>query len=198
MKVVVVGDGAVGKTCLLLSFTANSFPGDYVPTVFDNFQANMCAPKGDKIITMNLWDTAGQEDYDKLRPLSYPQTDVFMVCYSTVDPTSLRNVKRKWLPELRTHNPDAQIVLVGTKIDLRSDERIVEKLHGLMEEPISWQAGEEFAREEKLAKYCECCALTQEGLKDAFCQVANVAMEERETGQRNRRRRRQRAMCSIM
>merc|ERR1712146_789305 len=118
----------------------------------------------------NLWDTAGQEDYDKLRPLSYPQTDAFMLCYSTIDPTSLRNVKRKWLPELRAHCPDAQIVLVGTKIDLRSDERVVQKLQELNEQPTSWQTGEAFAQEEKLAKYCECSALTQEGLKDAFCQ----------------------------
>jgi len=158
----------------------------------------MTAPKGDKLITMNLWDTAGQEDYDKLRPLSYPQTDAFMLCYSTVDPTSLRNVKHKWLPELRAHCPDAHIVLVGTKTDLRGNEKVMQKLQELNEQPISWQTGEAFAQEEKLDKYCECSALTQEGLKDAFCQVASVVIEDREQSSRARRRRRNRNFCSIM
>lgn len=51
-------------------------------------------------VSLGLWDTAGQEDYDRLRPLSYPQTDVFLVCFSIVSPTSFQNVKTKWVPEV--------------------------------------------------------------------------------------------------
>jgi GTPase SAR1 family protein len=102
-----------------------------------------------KTISLGLWDTAGQEDYDRLRPLSYPQTDVFLICFSLVSPPSFENVKTKvqsccpyqsddsdgpshgsfqWYPEISHHAPQTSVVLVGTKLDLREDPGTVEKL----------------------------------------------------------------------
>jgi len=109
IKCVVVGDGAVGKTCLLISYARNEFPLKYVPTVFDNYAVTVTI--GEEPYTLGLFDTAGQEDYDRLRPLSYPSTDVFLVCFSTVLPSSFENVKEKWAPELKHRCPKTPFLL---------------------------------------------------------------------------------------
>ena len=78
---------------------------------FDNYSAPMVC---DGVpVSLGLWDTAGQEDYDRLRPLSYPQTDVFLICYSVVSPSSFDNVSSKWVPEIRHHCADTPVLLIG-------------------------------------------------------------------------------------
>lgn len=61
--------------------------------MFDNYAVTVMI--GGEPYTLGLFDTAGQEDYDRLRPLSYPQTDVFLVCFSVVSPSSFENVREK-------------------------------------------------------------------------------------------------------
>ena len=166
LKIVPVGDGAAGKTCMLISYTTNRFPGEYVPTVFDNFSADVLI--GGVPCTVGLWDTAGQEDYDRLRPLSYPETDVFLLCFSIASPNSFENIKEKWYCEISHHCPGIPIVLVGLKLDLRDDKETVEKLREKRLASITYEQGMQMAEEIRAFKYVECSALTQEGLKNVF------------------------------
>jgi len=174
IKLVVVGDGAVGKTCMLISYTSDSFPSTYVPTVFDNYTANVMVDN--KTVSLGLWDTAGQEDYDRLRPLSYPQTDIFLICYSIANPTSYQNVRTKWWPEVQHHCPTARIILVGTKIDLRDDPETIAKLREQGQQPLTVAQGEALAKEIKAVEYMECSSLTQKGLKNVFDEALKVIL----------------------
>ncbi|KAK4055192.1 Rho GTPase [Microbotryomycetes sp. JL201] len=94
-KLVVVGDGAAGKTSLLNVFVNGEFPYVYEPTVFENHVKDIVVDGTP--IELSLWDTAGQEDFDKLRSLSYADTHIVLLCFSVDIPDSLDNVESKGL-----------------------------------------------------------------------------------------------------
>jgi len=174
IKLVVIGDGAVGKTCLLISYANNRFPEDYIPTVFDNYVVNLTA--GNQNIELGLWDTAGQEEYDRLRPLSYANAHVFLICFSVVNPTSYENVQSKWFPEMQHFCPEVPLILVGTKLDLRNDTATIEKLKATGQQPISTEMGESLAKKIKAIRYIECSAKTGENLKMVFDEAVKAVL----------------------
>jgi Ras-related C3 botulinum toxin substrate 1 len=176
IKCVIVGDGAVGKTCLLISYTTNAFPGEYIPTVFDNYSANVMVDG--RPVNLGLWDTAGQEDYDRLRPLSYPQTDVFLGAFSIISPHSFDNVKSKWWPEIQHHAPGVPIILVGTKSDLRNDQSMIQQLQAKGMSIIKPEEAQGRSEEIGAVKYLECSALTQEGFKNVFDEAIRAALNK--------------------
>lgn len=110
--------GCAGKTCMLTSYTTNAFPESYIPTVHDYYNANVMVDG--VTISLGLWDTAGQEDYDRLRPLAFPRTDVFLVCFDISSKDSLDAAASKYVPEITHHCPGVPYILVGCKSDLRS------------------------------------------------------------------------------
>lgn len=164
VKITVVGDGIVGKTCLLSTYTTGNFPDEYVPTVFEHYGQNITVD--DIEYDMTLWDTAGQEDYERLRPLSYPNTNCFLVCFS-VDRNlaSYDNVFLKWVPEVKHFCPHTPFVLVATKIDLRDDPSI---------KCYTPEDGRKLKKKVRAQSYKECSALRNEGLEDIFVEAIRV------------------------
>jgi len=176
IKVALVGDGTVGKTCILMSYICQAFLEDYVPTMFDNFSA--IEEVDGELVNVILWDTAGQEDYETIRTTTcFPNTHIFIVCFSVVHPDSFHNVKQKWLEELRKAAPDTPFILVGTKIDLRDDEETVKKLQEKNKEPISEKVGKKRAKEIKAKFYLECSARDVSSVNEVFRQAIKVVMD---------------------
>ncbi|KAF8519950.1 P-loop containing nucleoside triphosphate hydrolase protein, partial [Gautieria morchelliformis] len=186
IKGVLVGDGAIGKTCLLISHTTHVFPtaceelpfacpiADIV-AVFHGYAENVTVDG--KTVVLSLWDTlGGQEDYDRLRPLSYPATDVFLICFSLASPQSYDNVKTKWFPEINHHAPRASIILGGTQLDLREDTATIDKLQDRGTAPITYTQGVNMQKEIGAVRYLECSALTQEGLQNVFDEAIRVPL----------------------
>ncbi|KAM3140666.1 hypothetical protein pb186bvf_007264 [Paramecium bursaria] len=167
IKLLVVGDGAVGKTCVLLSYAQDKFPTDYVPTVFENYTSQV--QYDGKTINLSLWDTAGQETYNQVRQLSYDGTDVFLIIFSVIDPNSFENAVRKWLPEL-SQNTLALVpkIFVGNKIDMRSDGNPAHIMQSSASQVIKAQGP---------FLYQEVSALTQTGLKELFTQAIKLGHE---------------------
>jgi Ras homolog gene family, member A len=176
-KLVIVGDGACGKTCLLIVFSKDQFPEVYVPTVFENYVADI--EVDGKQVELALWDTAGQEDYDRLRPLSYPDTDVILMCFSIDSPDSLENIPEKWTPEVRHFCPNVPIILVGNKKDLRTDEITKRELMKLKQEPVRPEEGKAMADKIGAFAYLECSAKSKEGVRQVFEMATRAALQSK-------------------
>ncbi|KAJ3112377.1 GTP-binding protein Rho1 [Phlyctochytrium bullatum] len=178
-KLVIVGDGACGKTCLLIVFSRNQFPDVYVPTVFENYIADV--EVDGKVVELALWDTAGQEDYDRLRPLSYPDSHVILICFSIDSPDSLDNVMEKWISEVLHFCQGLPILLIGCKKDLRNDPRVIEELRRNNQAPVTTQQGMAVAEKIGAYMYLECSARTNEGVRDVFVHATRAALAAKPT-----------------
>ncbi|KAG5461204.1 MAG: P-loop containing nucleoside triphosphate hydrolase protein [Olpidium bornovanus] len=241
-KLVIVGDGACGKTCLLIVFSRGTFPevrryfapaavsGSantasvnlprritavrdaaveeerprtvYVPTVFENYVADVEVDR--KHVELALWDTAGmvrprprprnnpafglirvgkpagQEDYDRLRPLSYPDSHVILICFAIDSPDSLENVQEKWISEVTHFCAGLPIILVGCKQDLRNDPRTLEELKKVGQHPVSVDEATAVANAIGAYRYLECSAKTGDGVREVFEHATRAALLTRQ------------------
>ena len=189
-KVVLVGDSGCGKTSIISTFmnkdstTAkdNLLTTKHTPTIFDVYTATTTLHKDTKC-NFTIHDKAGLEVYDRLRPLSYPDTDLILLCFSIADPDSLRNIVDKWLPEIRHNCPNKPYILIGTKSDLRADDRIVRTLsRRAKQEPVSRLQGLKLAKQMKALKYIECSSLDNETVQCLFEYVTKKIVKTKSNG----------------
>lgn len=170
-KCVVVGDGGVGKTSMLIRYVNDDFLTEYMPTCFDSYSVPL--DLGDRQGTLILADTAGQETYDRLRTLSYYNTDVFIVCFSITSIDSFINVRSRWVPELQVYRPGTPFLLVGTQADLRQSPPSSSQVS------VPARKGKKLARKVGALGYMECSALTGSGLDRVFRQAISHAVTPR-------------------
>jgi len=186
-KLVLLGDGACGKTSLLNVFTRGYFPTVYEPTVFENYVHDIFV---DNVhIELSLWDTAGQEEFDRLRSLSYDDTHTIMLCFSVDSKDSLENIESKWVGEIAENCQGVKLVLVALKCDLREKHDEEEGPdHDSSTRPrkdkemIDYKQGLEVARRIQALRYLECSAKRNRGVNEAFTEAARVALSVKSSG----------------
>ena len=130
-------------------------------------------------VELALWDTAGQEEYDRLSPLSYPDTDVILMCFGIDNPDSFENLTEKWVPEINHFCPNVPVILVGNKKDLRNNAETHEQLSRRKLKPVSPEEGQIMADRIKAFTYLECSARTREGVRDIFETAARAALQRK-------------------
>lgn len=122
IKLVLVGDRSVGKTSLIMTYGTKEFPEMQPPTVLEQYKG-IIVHRGHKV-QLDIFDTAGHEDFQRVRPISYNKADVIAICFSLIDKDSLDNALSNWFKEVRQLGPKCPMILVGTKLDLK--EKIME------------------------------------------------------------------------
>ncbi|XP_041029804.1 rho-related GTP-binding protein RhoF-like [Carcharodon carcharias] len=166
LKMVVVGDGGCGKTSLQTVFTEGHFSEIYVPTVSEIFSAQFNC--GSLLLEINMWDTAGKQDYDRLRPLCYQGANVVLICYDVSNPASFHHVLTRWLPELRQFCPGTPMFLVACKKDLRMDKICQRQLNKAGQQIITSTQGLTMADQICAAGFLECSAKLEEKVVETF------------------------------
>ncbi|XP_036833303.1 rho-related GTP-binding protein RhoF isoform X3 [Oncorhynchus mykiss] len=146
----------------------------YAPSVFEKYVTTV--KYGGKEIRLNLYDTAGQDDYDRLRPLSYQNANLVLVCYDVTNPTSFENVLIKWYPEVNHFCRDVPVILIGCKTDLRKDKERTRRLKAMDQAPITYTQGEETRRHMSAELYLECSAKYRENVEDIFREATKKAL----------------------
>lgn len=175
-KVTLVGDAGVGKTNLTDVFHGSEFKNNVTDPVPHNKSSTVTILN--KEYNLVVTDTRGSNDFDKLRPLGYPNTDTFIICFSVVSPRSFANIKAKWIPELTKYCPGRPFIIIGTKSDLRNDENTLQLLQANNESPITQQQAEKLVAEECTDSfYWECSAFENFGLENVFHQALSSAIE---------------------
>ena len=177
IKILFVGDRNSGKKQLIIVFATGSYP-DYVPVALENCYRDI--EVDGKMAEISLWDTCGQEDYDRLRPLFYPDTEAIVMCFSVGSYDTLWNITEKWAPEVRHFCPTVPIILVGTKKELRYDDPTQQELKKSKQDLVKIKEGRAMAKKIGAFAYLECSELLNEGVHEVFETATRAALVARE------------------
>lgn len=195
IKCVVVGDGAAGKTNMVLAYRSNEYGSFSYPSILDNFSKEMVVDGTE--VELSVWDTYGQQDYSRLRPLIYPDTDVFLVVFSVDNGDSLENAKEVWYPEVSHFCPGTPIIVVGTKIDLRDNSPAPNELSVGGKPLLQYSEGLTVVKDIGAVRYVECSSLTQQGLKEVFEEAVRTVLDVKRAVQDLQTQRSQRS-CTML
>lgn len=166
----------------------------YEPTVFENYVHDIFIDG--QSVQLSLWDTAGQEEFDRLRALSYADTHCIMLCFSIDLPDSLENVQLKWVGEVADHCEGVKLVLVALKCDLRNLEEDPQAVEDDSYNPydqlspgaggarrlITYEEGLSVAKKVGALRYLECSAKKNRGVNEAFSEAARCALNAKPKG----------------
>eukprot|EP01156_Anaeramoeba_ignava_P003388 Anaeramoba_ignava/a222167_10.p1 GENE.a222167_10~~a222167_10.p1 ORF type:complete len:217 (-),score=62.00 a222167_10:515-1165(-) len=174
VKCVLVGDSKVGQNEILISYLEKKYPEGYIQTVFENFSVKLNVDNEE--IELSLFQTSGLEEYDSLRPLSYPNSSVVLMFFSIDNHSSYTNIVTKWAGEMRHYIEGVPVILVGNRVELRDDLEMIKDLKQRGTHLISHEEGLELAKKIKAVKYLECSPQTQKGIKTIFDQAVRVGL----------------------
>ncbi|CAF3965734.1 unnamed protein product [Adineta steineri] len=175
---VIIGDCGVGKSSLVVSYTTNDFPTQYIPTAFDNYSVDVSV--GTRLVHFDICDTGGKEQFSPLHGLCIPYSDVILLCFSVVNPQSFQNAITYWLSRARRSNSKIPIILVGTQMDLRSDLQTLLTLDQQKLKPVTEKEARARAQQMHACNYIECSSLTEKNLKTVFDTAVLTAIEFRD------------------
>ncbi|KAK7205381.1 ras family protein [Myxozyma melibiosi] len=174
VKLVLLGEAAVGKSSLVLRFVSNDFQENKEPTIGAAFLTQKCSLPT-RTIKFEIWDTAGQERFASLAPMYYRNAQAALVVYDLTKPTSLIKA-RHWVSELHAQaSPKIVIALVGNKLDLCNDGSESDEEEDRRK--VSTEEGKKFAEEEGLL-FFETSAKTAANVEEVFLAIAAKIPEE--------------------
>mmetsp|Transcript_6035 Transcript_6035/g.8369 ORF Transcript_6035/g.8369 Transcript_6035/m.8369 type:complete len:209 (-) Transcript_6035:134-760(-) len=165
LKVIILGDSGVGKSCLLKSFMGREFSEGYVSTIGVDFEMKQLVVQGRKV-NLQIWDTAGQERFRTITTSYYRSCDAILVVFDITEPETFTNVEA-WLEDVRSYaKKDVNILLLGNKVDLYADRK------------VSYENAKQFADSCRMG-YIETSAKTDFNVDAAFNKAASLACSRR-------------------
>merc|ERR1711974_10656 len=140
----VAGDGAVGKTSLIINLVNSSWEKVMVQPAYESYDCFFNI--NNETVKTSIYDTVGQDDFSPTRDLIFSKVCTVLLCYSVISPSSFYNIPEKWIPEIKLNNANCKIILVATKADLRDDESVLARLTERGFSPITIKQGKALAK----------------------------------------------------